>query len=69
MKKNLKLEDRKKILAYLEDKKQVSVEELLANSGAERLRVYPLLFELTQEKIIQVLKESDLGAPKIICLY
>lgn len=69
MEKNLKLEDRKKILAYLEDKKQVSVEELLANSGAERLRVYPLLFELTQEKIIRILKESDLGAPEIICLY
>lgn len=68
MEENLKLEDRKKIVTYLKGKEQVAVAELIEKSGAEPLRIYPLLFELAQNKEISVLKETGLGAPDVIAL-
>lgn len=58
-----KQQDRDKILAYLKNHLVCTVGDIILESGAERLRVYPILFELCQEKKIKVLKESEWGAP------
>ncbi|MGM9760849.1 MAG: hypothetical protein ACI30I_12200 [Parabacteroides sp.] len=62
---NYKAQDRERILAYLTRQGGVvNVEELMAQSGAEPLRVYPLLFELRQEGLIEVVEEDEFGAPE-----
>lgn len=61
---NYKELDRKAILDYLADKEEVEVEKLMEESGANRLRVYPLLFELTQEGLIRITHNTELGAPE-----
>ena len=58
-----KLQDRDKILSYLQAYPISTVDAIIQESGAERLRVYPILFELNQEKIIRILEESEWGAP------
>ena len=45
-----------------------SVRDIIAHSGAERLRVYPILFELEQEGRVEVTKREELGAPKMVRL-
>ena len=46
---NYKLIDTQRIIDYIISfPKGVSVEEIIQNSGAEKLRVYPALFELEQ---------------------
>lgn len=65
---NFKEQDREKIVAYMVNKDQVYVSDLADKCGAEKLRIYPLLFELVQEKRIRVLKESEMGAPEIVAL-
>ena len=42
----------------------VEVEDLIAHSGAEKLRVYPALFELEQEGWLAVTEREELGSPK-----
>ena len=46
--------------------KGVFVEEIIQNSGAEKLRVYPALFELEQSGFLEVLEREELGAPLIV---
>ena len=60
---NYKKQDRESILAYLKAHPISSVEAIMEESGAEPVRVYPILFELNQEKIIRVLEETGWGAP------
>jgi len=60
---NHKLQDRQRILSFLEAHPTSTVESIITESGAERLRIYPLLFELAQENIVQVIEESEWGAP------
>lgn len=60
---NYKKQDREQILAYLKAHPISSVEAIMEESGAEPVRVYPILFELNQEKIIRVLEETGWGAP------
>ena len=62
---NYKAQDRERILTYLTQcRGVVSVEALIAQSGAEPLRVYPLLFELRQEGLIEIVEEDEYGAPE-----
>lgn len=68
MSENFKEKDREKIVAYMVDKNQVCVSDLIDKCGAEKLRIYPLLFELIQEKRIKVLQETATGAPEIVAL-
>lgn len=69
-KRNYKTQDRERILAYLTRLRDVvSVDVLIAQSGAEPLRVYPLLFELRQEGLIEVGEEDEFGAPERIRLH
>ena len=65
---NYKQQDRDKILSYLQTHSVSIVDDIVNQSGAERLRVYPILFELRQEKIIQILEESEWGAPVKVAL-
>ena len=60
---NYKQQDCNKILSYLKEHPICSVDAIIKESGAEPLRVYPLLFELTQAKKIRITKESGWGAP------
>lgn len=66
---NFKAQDRKIILEYLKKAgMEVAVDALINESGAERLRVYPILFELVQERLVSVVSEDDLGAPVCVKL-
>ena len=64
-----KEQDRKKILDYLASRGcEVSVDTLIAESGADKMRVYPILFEEAQAGHIQVIELSKLGAPEKVAL-
>ena len=67
---NYKLLDTHRILSYLSAAypDAVEVEDIVRNSGAERLRVYPILFELEQEGRVEVQERELLGAPKTVRL-
>lgn len=58
-----KQQDRDKILSYLQDRPISTVDAIIQESGARRLRIYSILFELSQEKRIRVVEESEWGAP------
>ena len=58
-----KQQDRDKILSYLQAHPISTIDAIIQESGAERLRIYPILFELSQESIIRVLEVSEWGAP------
>ena len=60
---NYKQQDRDKILSYLETHPISTIDAIIQKSGTERLRVYPVLFELSEEKRIRVVEESEWGAP------
>ena len=44
------------------------MQDIITHSGAEKLRVYSILFELEQEGRIEVTEREELGAPKVVCL-
>lgn len=45
----------------------VTVDDIIRNSGADKLRVYPALFELEHDGYIEVTEREELGAPAAIC--
>ena len=63
MQANYKQQDLNKILSYLKENSISSVDAIIQESGVEPLRVYPILFELIQEKVIRVVEETGWGAP------
>ena len=53
-----------RILCYLQQHKEgTTVDAILQYSGADKLRVYPALFELELEGRLEVLEREELGAP------
>ena len=60
---NYKQLDLNRILLYLQSYPISPVEAIMQESGAEPLRVYPLLFELAQAKKIRIVEENGWGAP------
>ena len=58
-----KQQDRDKILSYLQAHPISTVDAIIQESRAKRLRIYSILFELSQEKRIRVVEESEWGAP------
>ena len=61
---NYKHLDAQRILHYLQQHKEgTTVDAILQYSGADKLRVYPALFELEQEGRLEVLEREELGAP------
>lgn len=65
---NYKETDRKLILEYMKGKAEVHVDDIIANSGAEKLRVFTILFEEEQEGYVVTIKSSSFGAPEIVAL-
>lgn len=64
MDENYKYLDTQRILRYLQQHKEgATVDAILQYSGADKLRVYPALFELEQEGRLEVLGREELGAP------
>ena len=64
MDENYKYLDAQRILRYLQQHKEgTTVDAILRYSGADKLRVYPALFELEQEGRLEVLEREELGAP------
>ena len=58
---NYKFLDTQKIIDYI-----IEVEDIIQNSGADKLRVYPALFELEQSGFLEVVEREELGAPLIV---
>lgn len=65
---NLKEQDRKKILEFMKGRTEVMVHDIIRNSGADQLRVYPILIEEEIKGRIRVIKTSDMGSPIIVAL-
>lgn len=64
---NYKVLDTQKIIDYIRSSSdKVPVEDIIRNSGAEKLRIYPALFELEQSGQIEVLEREELGAPSVV---
>lgn len=68
MEKNYKATDTLRIIEYIStfSTKKVQVEDIIQNSGADKLRIYPALFELEQCGFLEVVKREKLGAPLIV---
>lgn len=65
---NHKIADIQKIIDYISYFSDwVSVEDILSYSGADKLRVYPALFELEQSGFLEVVEREELGAPLVVC--
>lgn len=65
---NYKERDTVSIVNYLQERKAVKVDDVIAEAGAEKFRVYPILFELEQAGLIVVLERESMGAPKVVKL-
>jgi len=65
---NIKEQDRKKMLDFMKGRAEVMVFDIIDHSGANKLRVYSLLFEEVQRGRVRVIKEGAMGAPEIVAL-
>ena len=64
-----KQQDRERILSFISNQGgSALVEAIIERSGAEPLRVYPLLFELRQEGLLAYEEEEEYGSPKRVRL-
>ena len=67
---NYKELDTQRIKDYIQSHPDgVEVEDIIAHSGAEKLRVYPALFELEQEGWLAVTEREELGSAKRVKLH
>lgn len=65
---NYKERDRQAILKYLAGKGEVEVAKVLAESGANTLRVYVLIFELRDEGKLEITRSNEWGSPMAVKL-
>lgn len=64
---NYKALDTQRIKDYIDiSGTAATVEAIIQNSGADKLRVYPALFELEQDGYIEVIEREELGAPSVV---
>lgn len=64
---NYKVIDTQKIASYINSSAaDILVEDIIQNSGADKLRVYPALFELEQSGFLEVVEREEFGAPTVI---
>lgn len=64
---NYKALDTQRIKHYIDASgTAATVEAIIQNSGADKLRVYPALFELEQDGYIEVIEREELGAPSVV---
>lgn len=66
---NYKVIDRKKIMDYLATNGgEVDVKKIIDESGAEKMRVFPILFEERIAGNVEVTEFEDMGSPKRVRL-
>lgn len=65
---NYKELDRQAILNYLAGKGEVFVGKVLDESGANRLRVYVLIFELRDAGKVEITESNEWGSPLTVKL-
>ena len=65
---DFKEQDRVKVLSFMKGRAEVYVSDIMQNSGAEGLRVYPILLEEIQKGAVKVIQEDSLGAPIIVTI-
>lgn len=65
---NYKERDIASIVAYLKGKEHVEVSNIEAESGAEKLRVYAIVFELMLAGRLRVDQNNPFGSPKVVTL-
>ena len=59
---NYKIIDTRRIMDYISScPEAVLVEDIIRHSGADKLRVYPALFELEQSGWLEVTEREDIG--------
>ena len=59
--------DTQKVVDYiLSFSEEVLVVNIIQNSGADKLRLYPALFELEQNGFLEVVEREELGAPLVV---
>ncbi|WP_018667789.1 hypothetical protein [Bacteroides gallinarum] len=64
---NYKVINTQKIIDYINSfSDTIEVDSILKNSNADKLRVYPTLFELEQSGFLEVIEREALGAPLIV---
>ena len=64
---NQKIIDTQRVINYINSfLDNVRVEDIIQNSGADKLRVYPALFELEQSGRLEGGEREELGAPLIV---
>lgn len=62
-----KVIDTQKIIDYIVSSSgTVVVEDIIRHAGADKLRVYPALFELEQGGFLEVVEREELGAPSAV---
>lgn len=67
MEQNYKAINTQKIIDYINSfSDTIEVDSILKNSNADKLRVYPTLFELEQSGFLEVIEREALGAPLIV---
>lgn len=65
---NYKEKDMEAIIAYMKGKECVKVQDIIDCAGVEALRVYPILFEMEQNGLIEVVKREKMGAAEEVFL-
>lgn len=65
---NYKEQDRQAILDYLAGKGEVEMTKVMAESGANKLRVYVLVFELQDEGKLEITRSNEWGTPMAVKL-
>lgn len=64
---NYKIIDTQRIVDYISSSPiEISVKDIIFHSGADKLRVYPALFELEQSGWLEVLEREEFGAPSVV---
>lgn len=65
---NYKAKDIEAIMTYIGDRDGVQVDDIMANAGANRLRVYPIIAQLHAEGKLEIVETEGMGAPKVVRL-
>ena len=61
--------DREKIMSFISARGgECAVADIISESGAEKLRVYPILAEESLAGHIVYVKEASMGAPEVVKL-
>ena len=64
---NYKKQDENAIMAFIKNNDgEVEVGDIINKSGASKLRVYSILFEMASRGEITITRQSELGTPEAV---